>query len=51
VLTLDANPPVGEPKMAASGEMVAGFHDPPINLIQTDSSSKLELSSIQQHDA
>jgi hypothetical protein len=33
VLTLDANAPVSEPKMAASAEMVAGFQYPPMNLI------------------
>ena len=33
VLTLDANAPVREPKMAASAEIVAGLQDPPINLI------------------
>jgi hypothetical protein len=33
VLTLDAKAPVREPKMAASAEVVAGFQDPPINLI------------------
>jgi hypothetical protein len=33
VLTLDANAPVREPKMAASAEIVAGFQDPPINVI------------------
>src|SRR6266481_7214701 len=35
VLTLDANAPLSEPKMAASAEMVAGSHDAPIKLIQT----------------
>ena len=33
VLRLDANAPVREPKMAASGEIVAGFQDPRINLM------------------
>jgi len=33
VLTLDANAPVSEPKMAASAEIVAGVRDPPINLM------------------
>jgi hypothetical protein len=33
VLTLDVNAPVSEPKMAASAEMAAGSHDPPINFI------------------
>jgi hypothetical protein len=31
VLTLEANAPVSEPKMAARAEMLAGSHDPPIN--------------------
>jgi hypothetical protein len=33
VLTLDANAPVSEPKMAASAEMLAESQDPSIHLI------------------
>jgi hypothetical protein len=33
VLTLDANAPVGEPKVAATAEMLAGSEDPVMSVI------------------
>jgi len=46
VLTLDASAPVSEPKMADIAEMLAGFQDPPMNLIfrltRNDASAPVE---------
>jgi hypothetical protein len=46
VLTLDANPPVSDPKIAANAEMLAGSQDAAMSLIcearQTRASSPVE---------